>query len=50
MDTLVNTANRIWNDESLDRNINNVFIRLPNLICLINEGDEENNLAEIKRG
>ena len=50
IDALVNTVNRTWNDDSLDRSINNVFIRLQKVLCLINEGDGGNNLVETKRG
>jgi len=50
IDALVNTVNLTWTDDSLDKSIKNVFLRLEKVICLINEGDGANDLVETKRG
>ena len=50
IDALVNTVNLTWTDDSLDKSIKNVFLRLEKVICLINEGEGANDLVETKRG
>ena len=49
-EALVRSVYETWRTVDMSSVINNVFTKLHNIICLINDGDGGNDLVEVKRG